>query len=360
MAPDDISVLIPDGEHDASFKVLTCLAQAPKVRIHVISSKARTRVRYSRFCSSFSLRTRASEEDWFNQIRDVARQKRVNVILPVYSEAVRFVSAGRDRLSELAALPLLPDTRTFDVAVDKGSLARFLNEHDLPTPRTVPLARALEAGITLPLLVKPRRLTGGLGIEYCQNERSLKKILSAKGATVEEYIAQELVEGRDLSCSVLCRDGEILAHTIHQRTIPAPRPFATSFCIRLLDCPPAFEVVRGLMSALNWSGIANVGIKFDERTPRILDFNPRFWGNLMGSMAAGVNFPYLCCLTALKRPLPERQYRLQEYMELQHALNRIARKLKGYGDVIPNLLRETNLRFILRDPLPFLNRKCER
>ncbi|MGH8726908.1 MAG: hypothetical protein ACREV9_01830, partial [Burkholderiales bacterium] len=80
---------------------------------------------------------------------------------------------------------------------------------------------------------------------------------------------------------------------------------------------------------------------------------------LMCSTAGGINFPYLSCLSALKLPLPESRYRLQEYMEVNHALDRIVLKLKGRGATIPNLFRETNLQYILRDPEPFL-RRCER
>lgn len=85
-----LSVLIPDGEHDVSFKIIISLAQIPKIRIHVISSREHPRTRYSRFCSSFALRRKGSEQDWFNQIRDIVEQKKVQVILPAHAEAIRF------------------------------------------------------------------------------------------------------------------------------------------------------------------------------------------------------------------------------------------------------------------------------
>jgi D-aspartate ligase len=363
VALSGLSVLIPDGEHDVAFKIITSLAQIPKIRIHVISSRQHPRARYSRFCSSFALRREGSEQKWFNQIREIVEQKQVQVILPAHAEAVRFASKWRKQLSEFAALPFLPETHAFDVAVEKGSLARFLYEHDLPTPRTVPAARALEnPEIAFPLLIKPRYLCAGVGIQNCPDRRTLEEFISAHQHSLENYIVQEFVDGRDLGATMFCKDGEILAHTQRQWTRPGPRPFAPSLSVRLIHSAQLLEIVTRLMAALNWSGIANVGTRYNERTqrPEILDFNPRFGGNLMCSTAAGINFPYLSCLTALKLPLPESRYRLQEYMEIEDAANRIVRKLRGHSEVIPNLMRETNLQYILRDPVPYLNRKCER
>lgn len=358
-----LSVLIPDGEYEIAFKVMTCLAQAPGTKIHIISVKKRARVRYSRFCSSFSLRKGGGEEVRFEQIRSIAERKHVDVILPAYLDAVRFVSARRQRFSEFAALPLLPESGAVDLATDKGSLAAFLETQGLPTPRTLPAAGALEdAQVTFPLMAKPRRAAGGTGIRYCENQGALQEFADTHKDCLDEYIVQEFVEGRDRSCSVLCDSGKILAYTIHERTTSQKSGFAPTFCIRLVSCAQTLDIVTRLMSALNWTGIANIGFRYNAQRQRteIIDFNPRFWGNVVGSMAAGVNFPYLACLAALKRPLPQSQYRLQEYMEVRDVVKRARRKLKGSRDVIPNLMRETNLPFILRDPVPFLNRFIDR
>ncbi len=360
---EDLTVLIPDGEYEIAFKVMTCLAQIPGTKIHVIAAKKHPRTRYSRFCASFSLRKPGGEAVRFEQMRDIVEDKQVDVILPAHLEAVRFVSAWRERLSAIAALPLLPETDAVDLTADKGTLASFLEKNDIPTPRTIAAALALQdPGITYPLLVKPRCSAAGSGIVYCEDETALRDFIQSHEDSLEHYIVQEFVEGRDRSCSVLCRDGEILAHTMHERALPRTRRFTPIFSIRLIECAQTYDIVKKLMSVLNWTGIANIGFRYnaERRSVQINDFNSRFWGNLVGSMTAGVNFPYLACLAALGRPLPESRYRLQEYMEVRDAVHRGVRKLKGHGDVLPNLMRETNLPFILRDPLPFVNRFINR
>jgi D-aspartate ligase len=360
-----LSVLIPDGENDLSFKAITCLSEKiSRLEVHVISTIRNPRARYSRFCSSFHLRRDEDEEKWLELISKVAKENRVDVILPVFEYGTRFACKWREQLSSVAALPPLPPTSTFDLAANKGSLAQFLREHDLPHPRTTPLTEVKQGlnGFRFPVLVKPTRSNDGVGIRLFEDKASVDEFAGSHSREAESYIVQEFAEGADLSCSVFCRDGSVLAHTVHMPLLPHSRPFAASLCIRHVHHAHAVRTVKKLMSLLNWNGVANVDFKENEHTrrPEILEVNPRFSGNLVGSMTAGVNFPYLACLAALNSELPHSRYRLQCYMEVRDAAKAIAGYLVGRGGVFPHLLRETNLPFILRDPLPFLNRTIKR
>jgi predicted ATP-grasp superfamily ATP-dependent carboligase len=358
-----LSVLIPDGEHDTSFKVMTCLAQVPKTKIHVVSNREVTRTRYSRFCESFRCREDSGEQEWFDEIRSVAEHHDVDVILPGSELGTRFVCGWSDRLRQVAGLPPLPQVSVFDTAVDKGSLADFLREHDLPTPNTVPAAAALDSELAFPVLIKPKRSYSGIGIQLFQDKRALENFVTAHRDAIDTYIVQEYVVGADVGCNVLCKQGETLVQTIQKPIVPHPRPFAFSLCIRFIECDKTLQTVSELMSALAWSGVANIDLKYSQARGRveILDVNPRYWGTLIGSLTAGVNFPYLACLSALNRPWPKIDYRVQScFMEIGNAIKESLNKVKGNGGVIPDFFRETNLRFILRDPLPFLNRSIVR
>ncbi len=358
-----LSVLIPDGEDDLSFKVLTCLAQIPNIEIHVLSSKKDPRARFSRFCRSFHFRDNVDAEQWFDHIENIVRSIGISVVLPVFEEGTRFVCAWRERIARIASLPVLPKLATFDLAIDKGSLSELLVRHELPHPRTAGLRQALQQGVDdFPVLIKPRRSNDGVGIRFCENIAAIEQFAASCGDALDDHIVQEYVEGRDLSCSVLCCNGKVLAYTIHQPIAAHSRPFAASLCIRHIHSTDILETTKKLMSVLGWSGVANIDFRYNERSERreILEINPRFSGNVVGSLTAGVNFPYLACLTALTEELPPFRYRLQNYMEIRDAIKMLGRKLKGKGGLVPNLARETNLPFIFRDPIPFFNRSIKR
>ena len=86
----------------------------------------------------------------------------------------------------------------------------------------------------------------------------------------------------------------------------------------------------------------------------LLEMNPRYWCTLIGSVHAGVNFPYLSCLSTLDQPLPATDYRLITYAEKSVALKQ-ARCLVAGRSFLPGFrFRNTTLWIILRDPLPTL------
>lgn len=237
--------MIPDGESDSSFIVLTCLAQIPKTKIHVLSRRRDPRARFSRFCSSFHIRDSASEEEWFELIAVIVRQTPVDVILPVFETGTRFVCAWRERLSEFAALPLLPGLGLFDISADKGLFAGFIKDRDLPSPRTTPAPYALEdPGMTYPLLIKPRRSHCGIGIQYYPDQQTLEDFVNANREILDDYIAQEFVVGYDIGCNALCKDGQILAYTMQRPIIPHRRRFAAVSGIKFVNDTQVFETSK--------------------------------------------------------------------------------------------------------------------
>lgn len=359
--------MIPDAESDFTLFVVTCLAQSDAQNIYLLSSKAKSPVRTSRFCTSSYIRSKDADEAWFDHIRRITRQVHVDVILPISEDGIRFASAWRGPLSKLAALPPLPRADFFDVVADKGLFANHAFRHRLPHPRTISDAseRTLEdqlCEISLPALVKPRRASNGVGIQYYDDEERLRDFVRTHQEVPGGYVVQEFVYGRDIDCSVLCKDGQILAYTMQQPTIDNPRRFAPPRGIKFVHDAQTLATVKELVSTLSWSGIGHIDMRFNERDRRIeiIEINPRYWASLLGSLIAGVNFPYLSCLTGLKENFPDPQYGLGEFMAVKEAAKQTLRKLTGRGVMLPNIMNQTMLPYIFRDPLPHLIRLVRR
>jgi predicted ATP-grasp superfamily ATP-dependent carboligase len=85
---------------------------------------------------------------------------------------------------------------------------------------------------------------------------------------------------------------------------------------------------------------------------KVLEVNGRYWGSLIGSLVAGVNFPYLACLTALGTPFPTPTYRLSKFIHAETAAKEYLRRLQGKNELGEFSLGETGIRFFLTDPLP--------
>jgi predicted ATP-grasp superfamily ATP-dependent carboligase len=124
--------------------------------------------------------------------------------------------------------------------------------------------------------------------------------------------------------------------------------------MQFIEQPQVLENGRKLLSALEWSGVAHIDMRYDETDGqfKIVDVNARYWGSLLGSFVVGVNFPYLACLVALEIPFPMPQYRSGKYMHTTTAVKEMILKLLGKSRLSRFAFSETGLRFFVTDPLP--------
>ncbi len=357
---DDLSILIPDGESRFALLVVRCLSQVSGAKFHILSTDPWARVRFSRYCSSFTSYDDAhDDESMLSAIIHAAQKEKANILLPVSEFGIRFASTWLGKLDEIVVAPL-PKLEIFNIAVNKWKFADFMQSNDIPTPRTIlfrhdkELNKQIE-GFKFPVLLKPTRGMYGSGIIQFDDSASLENILEARGHDAGEYIIQEFVRGYDIDCSVLCKNGEILAYTIQKGIIPSLQRFGPPSAIEFLEHEELLKVASKLVSKLNWSGVAHIDMMVDvsNESVKVIELNPRYWGSLMGSLKAGVNFPFLAVTAGLGKELPQVSYRKIRYTEPYAAMKLLMRKpfLLGAGG---SALSESGWSYLLSDPLPTL------
>lgn len=203
------------------------------------------------------------------------------------------------------------------------------------------------------MIIKPSLGGNGRGIHVFM-ENSSSDIEQVKSIVKDEpYIAQNLVDGYDIDCSVLCRAGEICQFTI-QKVVEHDKnnQFKPSPLIQFVHNQDLFAEVTKLMSALKWDGVAHIDLRFCYQSRRyyVIEINPRFWGSIMGSFAAGVNFATACLPdNKAEAMLPFREIQYRSGNNLRHGLR---------GLLDPEYA--SGLRHFLADPLPELARKFSR
>ncbi len=267
MRDSGISVLIIDGERWLSLLVVRCLAQASNIQVHVLSELPWAPLRVSRHRRSYQVvRARHDAGRRLEVIHDAVKRTGANVILPVAEEAIRFVITHAAELRDTAALAPLPSLRAFTEVTNKWSLAELAMRQDLPIPETIcytgdaSFDEALEA-LEFPVLVKPVYGEGGKGIHAFKRPNDVWRYLRGlPGDQAAQYIVQTFIPGWDIDCSVLCRDGHILAHTIQRPTV-APRDFKPPTGIEFLADDGAFEVARRWAARTGWSGVAHLDMR---------------------------------------------------------------------------------------------------
>lgn len=356
----DISVLIPDGESHILIYVVNCLAQQKRVKIYVMSNKKDNPMRYSRYVKCFSYYKKShSDEEWIHNINKEVRKHNIDVIMPIFEIGIKTLIANKKHIEDISKLGLLPALMSFDTAINKGELAQFLQVNKISGPKSILVSSNKDLSqidkLNFPVIIKPTEgFGGGQGIIVFQTLESLKNHFLQNGFNYKNII-QEYIVGYDIDCSVLCRDGKILAFTIQKGNMVGKNQFSPQFGLSFTYEEELYKLVKKLMQTLNWNGVAHIDMRYDENTKefRVIEINTRFWVSLDASLLAGVNFPYLYCLSSMGKTFENPEYKYIQYLNLKGLVKKIKQDVK-FIFKIKFILNNTPLKFALKDPLPMV------
>jgi predicted ATP-grasp superfamily ATP-dependent carboligase len=358
-----LSVLIIDGDSGYARLVAHCLCVAPDlyVDVHIVCKDAASPLRFSRKCASFRVEPDGLDaDDRIAFLGEVARKTKADLLMATGQPGIRFVAEHRSALSQFACVVPTPSVESFDTVTNKWQLTTLLEAHDIPFPKAVQFRRDAHfeqevRALRFPVLLKATSLSGGNGITFFQDPEALLEHTRNDHGTEDpcpdEYFVQNFVPGFDEGISVLCSQGKILAYTIHRAIIPHHRQFGPAYFIDFVEDERALDVGQRVVAASQWNGVMNIDLRVasEDGQVNVLECNARYWANLHGALSAGVNFPYLACLVALGRPLPESTYHRGHFIHADAALRRTVKGVFVRQE--PRFSwRETNWKFHVTDP----------
>ena len=351
-----LSVLIPDGESHLLIYVINSLSQVKGVKIYIMSNVKHISMRSSRYIHHFSYYPKTDyEQDWIANINDEIKKYDIDIVMPIFEKGIETAIKYRKDI-EGGKLCLLPTLDNFEKARNKWLLTRHLLVNDIPFPNSILYSKnqsLILEELTFPIILKPTLASGGGdGVCFFKNKEELQDHLLINKVGYEQII-QEYVKGYDIGCSVLCSSGNILAYTIQKATMLNTNPFKPLLGVQFVYEEDLYKIIERLIKSLNWSGVAHVDLKYDVENKifKIIEVNTRFWGSLDASLLAGVNFPYLYCLTTLNENFELPRYDHINYLNLKGLAKSII-KDKSLLFNLSFILKNTPVGFALKDPLP--------
>ncbi|WP_276392074.1 ATP-grasp domain-containing protein [Eudoraea chungangensis] len=350
-----ISVLIPDAHSKYMPLVLNCLSLFQNVRIHLLSTEKFNAPRFSKNIKSYSYcGDKTYSEKWVERVQEAIKKHQIDIILPVQMESFPVFTKLQDVLPKKVALVPLPQMDSFKTASNKWFLAKHLEQYGIPGPRTS-LFKSSQKSLDLdfPCLLKPMKDSGGgEGIIKFSSLEELRGYLIEKKEE-DTIMIQEFMEGDPIGCNVLCMEGKVLAYTIQKGYLFIDKPYSPQVGLYFFKKDKIYKTVSRLMHSLNWNGVANIDMIYNDKTGefKILEINPRFWLSLDASALAGVNFPYLYLQLGLGNSIAKQDYKLEKYVNLK-GLYLLVKKNPKVAFNFKFLWNNTSLRFALKDPLP--------
>jgi predicted ATP-grasp superfamily ATP-dependent carboligase len=266
-----------------------------------------------------------AEGDWLAGMLEAGEPG--DVLLPSCLNAMVRVLKHRERLAARYKL-LLPDSASLTIANDKWRLSELCREAGIETPRTWQPGRDEVAGIaedlSYPVVVKLRHdenLYGQVDQRYhiAHDAAALIEHWKQFHAVQELPVIQEYVEGDGFGFEALYdAEGQLAAGFCHHRLMEYPTAGGPSAVCESVKVPELEKTGREVLERLSWRGVAMVEFKRCAQTGKfyLLEINPRFWGSLTLSEAAGVNFPHLLYKAALGETMPRPDYRVGVRMRL--------------------------------------------
>lgn len=247
----------------------------------------------------------------------LVRDGRYDAVLPLDQRIAAWVSQWKEDLAPHAAVASC-DWPMFELLHDKLLLHRTLASGGFTLPEFydyATLEELLDMDVRFPVVIKPRRSSGGAGVRYAADRDELAAAVreldrfSPPWPAIEDYrrpFVQEYVPGPIHDALFLCRRGTPLATMTARRCTTYPVTGGVTVEAVITRDPALTDSCGQMLAFLGYDGLADAEAKFDERDGRykLLEINPRIWGGVAATIAAGIDFAAKACELAATGDTP--------------------------------------------------------
>jgi carbamoylphosphate synthase large subunit len=293
------NILLIGYDSNIGLGVLSCLRNHG-YNFYLLTHNIKNAAKYSCYIKK-TFYYNAEKDSLKDIIISIVRHNKIDFIMPYDELEIREVTIHKKELSHFAPCVLGTDSVYFDIGIHKLHLANFLTKQGIPCPPFATLGN-IEQQLPLiqnegfPLLLKPVRMASGRMIQKVHNQQSLNDIILQNKENLSNFMLQPFIIGNDVTCNVICKEGEIICYTIQESPVKTGSNFYNNDTICFHDDTNVLSVISAMMKALNWNGVACIDMRRNAETKKVyvLEINGRFWASVLASFVkAGINFPLI-------------------------------------------------------------------
>lgn len=208
---------------------------------------------------------------------DICREEAVDAVLSGSEPVLDVLAAHTAELRDAAgSVCLVSSPETLAVGADKLETSRWLGEHGLRAALSADggdavAVAALVRECGFPVVVKPRRGKGAVGVSIAGDDDQLRRRLD--GGT--DLVVQEHLSGEEFSVGCVCdADGVVRGSFAMRREVR----HGTTFVAEAAPFPEATEYAARVARALRPTGPLNVQLRVVDGEPVAFELNVRFSG----------------------------------------------------------------------------------
>lgn len=234
---------------------------------------------------------------------------REGILIPISTTETYTIAKFRKKLEKKFRIPIDTFQKIMFVQ-DKSHLTKLALDYDVKIPKTyifdsIKKVKEFSNNADFPFILKLRKGTGGKGITFVKDKKSListfQNLIKTFKLKPREYpLIQEYIPGQIKGCAALANQGDIRAIFTYKsiREYP-PLKGISSFKESTKD-KDLMKITKKIIKSLGWHGLIHLDfIVSKDRGPLLLDINPRVWTSINLPIQAGLDFPSLLYKMAL-------------------------------------------------------------
>ncbi len=241
------------------------------------------------YCDQTVLLPQVVKDHYPQALLDICQKNSIDIVIPLIDPELEALASWRKPFEDAGVMLLVSPEATVQMASDKYETYRFAIKNGLGVPQTfIQVDEALEQvtanKLSWPLMVKPRKGSASVNIEYCDDRLQLE---AAWEKTAEPMI-QEVVKGDEFGYDLFGgRDHQPIS--VYCKKKLAMRAGETDKAVSTND-PLLIDFGQKLLNNMELMGPADVDVVIDRDGPKLLEINPRFGGGYPCSHLAGADF----------------------------------------------------------------------
>jgi carbamoyl-phosphate synthase large subunit len=232
---------------------------------------------------------RCDEPEFLGKLLTICKENRVALLIPTIDTELPYYAAHQDEFAAVGTTLAISSLQTIEICADKVATHRWLAETGFPTVKQSTAQEVLQDRIawTYPVVAKPRRGSGSIGVVKVTSEEMLRALNRERN----NLIVEECARGCEHTINVLVnRGGRCVCVVPHLRLEVRAGDVSKGVTVKhrgLMDLAHLIaERLPGVYGALNIQCFLG-----QDETMHVTEINARFGGGYPLAHRAGADFP---------------------------------------------------------------------